>query len=109
MAVPVLTLNSLLPSQSLFNEIQSIHDTGFFHELDSFLCCKDGLSVTAPTQVRICLATNYLYFGDLVGQYYILLLSTRSSKKGAYTHNSLRCKRTSTELLFNYWPMVDVG
>jgi len=27
--------NSLLPSQSIFNEIQSIHDTGFFHEMES--------------------------------------------------------------------------
>jgi hypothetical protein len=46
MAVPLLTLNSLLPSQSLFNEIQSIHETGFFHELDSFFCCKDGVPAT---------------------------------------------------------------
>ena len=54
MAVPLLTINSLLPSQSLFNEIQSVHETGFFHELDSYLCCKDGFSATAPaTQVNI--------------------------------------------------------
>ena len=52
MAAPLLTLNSLLPSQSLFNEIQSIHETGFFHELDSFFVCKDGNSATTPTQVN---------------------------------------------------------
>ena len=52
MAVPLLTLNSLLPSQSLFNEIQSIHETGFFHELDSFFCCRDGVPATlSSTQV----------------------------------------------------------
>ena len=27
--------NSFLPSQSIFNEIQSIHDTGLFHEIES--------------------------------------------------------------------------
>ena len=27
--------NSLLPSQSILNEIQSIHDTGLFHEIES--------------------------------------------------------------------------
>ena len=27
--------NSLLPSQSIFNEIKSIHDTGLFHEIES--------------------------------------------------------------------------
>ena len=53
MAVPLLTLNSLLPSQSLFNEIQSIHETGFFHELDSFFSCRDGVPVTpSSTQVN---------------------------------------------------------
>ena len=51
--MPLLTLNSLLPSQSLFNEIQSIHETGFFHELDSFFCCKDGVPATpSSTQVN---------------------------------------------------------
>ena len=53
MAAPLLTINSLLPSQSLFNEIQSVHETGFFHELDSFFCCKDGNFATAPTQVNM--------------------------------------------------------
>lgn len=38
MAATTLTVSngSLLPSQSIFNEIQSIHDTGFFHEIESF-------------------------------------------------------------------------
>ena len=27
--------NPFLPSQSIFNEIQSIHDTGLFHEIES--------------------------------------------------------------------------
>ena len=27
--------DSFLPSQSIFNEIQSIHDTGLFHEIES--------------------------------------------------------------------------
>lgn len=53
MATPLLTLNSLLPSQSLFNEVQSIHDTGFLHELDSFFCCKDAISAPNPTQVNV--------------------------------------------------------
>ena len=53
MAVPLLTLNSLLPSQSLFNEIQSIHETGFFHELDSFFCCKDGVP-PPPASTQVC-------------------------------------------------------
>lgn len=37
MAASLLTVKntSLLPSQSIFNEIQSIHDTGFFHEIES--------------------------------------------------------------------------
>lgn len=37
MTASLLTVksNSLLPSQSIFNEIQSIHDTGFFHEIES--------------------------------------------------------------------------
>jgi len=33
MATSLLTVSSLLPSQSIFNEIQSIHETGFFQEL----------------------------------------------------------------------------
>lgn len=32
MAASLLAVNSLLPSQSIFTEIQSIHETGFFHE-----------------------------------------------------------------------------
>ena len=37
MAATALAVNSsLLPSQSIFNEIQSIHETGFFHEIESF-------------------------------------------------------------------------
>lgn len=53
MAAPLLAVNSLLPSQSLFNEIQSIHETGFFHELDSFF---KETPATVPTQVckRVC-------------------------------------------------------
>ncbi len=37
MAASLLAMktSSLLPSQSIFNEIQSIHDTGFFHEMES--------------------------------------------------------------------------
>ena len=27
--------NSFLPPQSIFNEIQSIHDTGLYHEIES--------------------------------------------------------------------------
>ena len=38
MAAAALAVNSsLLPSQSIFNEIQSIHETGFFHEIESFV------------------------------------------------------------------------
>lgn len=35
MAASLLAVSSLLPSQSIFNEIQSIHETGFFHEMQS--------------------------------------------------------------------------
>ena len=35
MAASLLAVSSLLPSQSIFNEIQSIHETGFFHEIQS--------------------------------------------------------------------------
>ena len=82
MAVPLLTLNSLLPSQSLFNEIQSIHETGFFHELDSFFCCKDGIAAApSSTQVRRV---------DTCGR--ILRRDESLEEKGAYTHsNSAIC------------------
>ncbi len=36
--------NSLLPSQSIFNEIQSIHETGFFHEIET-ISRECGLSM----------------------------------------------------------------
>lgn len=35
MAASMLTVSSLLPSQSIFNEIQSIHETGFFQEIQA--------------------------------------------------------------------------
>lgn len=38
MAASALAVNSsLLPSQSIFMEVQSIHDTGFFQEIESIL------------------------------------------------------------------------
>ena len=48
MAGSLLAINSLLPSQSLFNEIQSVHETGFFHELDTLF--KDN-TASIPVQV----------------------------------------------------------
>ena len=48
MAGTLLAINSLLPSQSLFNEIQSVHETGFFHELDTLF--KDN-TAAIPAQV----------------------------------------------------------
>lgn len=53
MAATALAVNSsLLPSQSIFNEIQSIHETGFFHEIESF--AKEE----APGMVRPALDSN---------------------------------------------------
>lgn len=66
MAAPLLTLNSLLPSQSLFNEIQSIHETGFFHELDSYFICKDGNTSNTPAQVNITKDVVCLRSGELI-------------------------------------------
>ncbi len=43
--------SSLLPSQSIFNEIQSIHDTGFFHEIES-LSREIGVNLVS---VVVCL------------------------------------------------------
>ena len=38
MAASTLAVNSsLLPSQSIFTEVQSIHDTGFFQEIETLL------------------------------------------------------------------------
>jgi len=46
MSVFGLTLNSLLPSQSLFNEVQSVHNTGYVRE--------DAASEGSHSTVSIC-------------------------------------------------------
>lgn len=43
MAALGLTLNSLLPSQSLFNEVQLVHSTGYLRE--------DSVSVSSHSTV----------------------------------------------------------
>ena len=79
MAAPLLTLNSLLPSQSLFNEIQSIHETGFFHELDSYFICKDGNTANTPAQVNISIEVVFLRSGGLIAN----LAALVRQRKGA--------------------------
>lgn len=56
--------NSLLPSQSIFNEIQSIHDTGFFHEIESMSkeCGLNLVSMQAWDQAHLCVVDSELYF-----------------------------------------------
>lgn len=56
--------NSLLPSQSIFNEIQSIHDTGFFHEIESMSkeCGLNLVSMQAWDQAYLCVVDSELYF-----------------------------------------------
>ena len=79
--MPLLTLNSLLPSQSLFNEIQSIHETGFFHELDSFFCCKDGVPAT-PSSTQVNSSARRMH-----EKRYITV-----EKGGVYLHSTLEHK-----------------
>ena len=51
MAASALAVNnSLLPSQSIFTEVQSIHDTGFFHEFESIM--KEGAQSSSSTVRR---------------------------------------------------------
>ena len=52
--VAVTNQNSLLPSQSIFNEIQSIHETGFFHEIE-FLVREEA---AANSYTTVCTLQN---------------------------------------------------
>ena len=47
--------NSLLPSQSIFNEIQSIHDTGFFHEIESISKECGGLNLVSKRSCMLAM------------------------------------------------------
>lgn len=57
--------SSLLPSQSIFNEVQSIHDTGFFHEMET-MSKECGLSLVScqasqPASCTSTIAGSWLY------------------------------------------------
>lgn len=49
--------SSLLPSQSIFNEIQSIHDTGFFHEIES-ISKECGLNLVSVSSNPLSIALS---------------------------------------------------
>ena len=90
MAASLLAVNSLLPSQSIFTEIQSIHDTGFFHEQQQqwspqtvrnremimFCCMYDLLRFSKLNcnihDLRIGLCTVTLGLGGICKNYYAI-------------------------------------